>query len=381
MEINARTPREKLLIAACFRSRLSTCPRRFWWAWILGAWLMVSTTWPLALAEVNAPSPSVPTVQSPSSLRRGLVTTPANLRALPSIQGEVIAIAKERSSLEILEESGRWYRVRTDDGLEAWIGKTLLQIITPPSEVPTKVLDTVTDSEDSPLREALPSLPTAIDLAPTAAEPQPLPSLTPWERQEALIPFAPTGTSLSDFDNGSIRRFVDTLSQYLERIEGFLLPTLAVVLVLAIILQLRAARQLRRAMREMGMILDIVEELSGAGRLGQTGGAGASPGAGSNGISVKRARSPMAEFSSIERTVLQALSEEREVEESELAKALTQRGFAGILLKAVIAEILRKTNASGIPGIDVRYHDGHYSYKLRSGALTSLPTAFKDTNA
>ena len=72
------------------------------------------------------------------------------------------------------------------------------------------------------------------------------------------------------------------------------------------------------------------------------------------------------EFSPIERAVIQALSHHREVQERELAGTLTQQGFSGILVKAVIAGIMRKTQTTRLPWIETRYTQGRYSYKLRS---------------
>jgi hypothetical protein len=42
------------------------------------------------------------------------------------MQGEVVATAKQGARLEIVGETGRWYRVKTEQGLEAWIYKPLL---------------------------------------------------------------------------------------------------------------------------------------------------------------------------------------------------------------------------------------------------------------
>jgi hypothetical protein len=138
------------------------------------------------------------------------------------------------------------------------------------------------------------------------------------------------------------------------------------MLALAMILQLRASRQLRRAMHEVGLILGIIQELSTQVALVQTRGTHTFPIGDGSRASTTPAQAPAGEFSPVERAVIQALSHQQEVQEGELASTLTQQGFSGILVKAVISGIMRKTQATRSPWIDMRYSQGLYSYQLRS---------------
>jgi hypothetical protein len=159
---------------------------------------------------------------------------------------------------------------------------------------------------------------------------------------------------------------------YVQGLGGYIVPILVAVLVFSIVLQLRAARQLRRAMHEMGLILDIIEDIYAHGMLAQTGGMGASPRTVPNSTTASQADRPMLEFSSVERAVLQALSDQRDVEEGELVKTLTEQGFPGVLIKAVIGEIIRKTRAAGRAWVEARYSQGRYRYQLRAERVANF---------
>ena len=78
---------------------------------------------------------------------------------------------------------------------------------------------------------------------------------------------------------------------------------------------------------------------------------------------------PEIELSAIENTVLEALSDQREVQEPEIGKLLEERGLAGVLIKAVIGGIIRKTGMAELPWVEVRYAQGRYSYRLRPEAV------------
>ena len=72
------------------------------------------------------------------------------------------------------------------------------------------------------------------------------------------------------------------------------------------------------------------------------------------------------QLSPLERAVLEAIHEYGEIQERELADKLKQRGFSGVLIKAVIGDIMRKTGSDSPPLLGVRRHaQGRYTYQLR----------------
>jgi hypothetical protein len=71
------------------------------------------------------------------------------------------------------------------------------------------------------------------------------------------------------------------------------------------------------------------------------------------------------EFSPAERAVLETIFSHEEVPEHELKAMLDKRGFPGMLLKAVVGDIMRKTGSDGIPWIRVYYTQGVFSYQLQ----------------
>jgi hypothetical protein len=165
---------------------------------------------------------------------------------------------------------------------------------------------------------------------------------------------------------------IDIFRLYVQGLGAYIIVALCGVLVLSIAFQLRAALQLRRAMLEMGRILDIIDEIC-------TGGGSASnserpapmtlmPAEGQD----SQPMTPVIEFSPIEHAVLEALSDQHPVQEGVLGKILDEKGFAGLLIKAVIGDIVRKTEATGVPWIEARYVQGRYSYQLRPEAVSDL---------
>ncbi len=70
-----------------------------------------------AVAEVTSPPFSHTTEQATTSPRHGIVTSISNLRASPSLQSTVVAIAKEGTHIEILVEARRWSHVRSAEGV------------------------------------------------------------------------------------------------------------------------------------------------------------------------------------------------------------------------------------------------------------------------
>jgi hypothetical protein len=166
--------------------------------------------------------------------------------------------------------------------------------------------------------------------------------------------------------------FMDTWLSHFSGLAAYVIIALVIVLVLLIALQLRAARQLQLAMQEMGQILDLVEEIYAGAALAWT----------SDGVSrlgpmpaAALAQQPPRldiEFSPSEYTVLEALSDQREVQEAELEKILTAKGFTGVLIKTVIGDIVRKTGKMGLPWVEVRYAQDRYHYRLRPEAVPNL---------
>jgi hypothetical protein len=320
-----------------------------------------------AVAEVTNPPLSHTTEQAKTSPRRGIVTSTSNLRASPSPQSAVIAIAKEGTHVEIFMEARRWYHVRSADGVKAWIYKSLVLI------------------EEEPIEG-----PNAPPLAFTQPEiTEPLLAVT--TKSDALVEFQPENTAEDQESSASSVTLIDephVLSQkwwlgwsidpsliHLQDLSAYVIMALVMVLVLSVTLQLRAARQLRRAMQEMGQILDIVEELYAGSTLARTheGDTTLNPMPPAEALVQQTARLRI-EFSPIEHTVLEALSDQREVQETELEKILEERGLAGVFIKAVIGNIIRKTGMTGLPWVEVRYVQGRYCYRLLPEAVPKLST-------
>jgi SH3-like domain-containing protein len=316
-----------------------------------------------AVAEVSSALPSNPPAQATGFPRRGIVTLKSHLRASPSTQSEIVTILKEGAQVEILAEIERWYRVRNDEGVEAWINKRLVLI------------------QREPLKTA--------DVTPTALTQADItePSVTSAAKFELLAESwlenisAQQGSGASSAaprdelyvlpDMTGIGGLIDAILPYVQGLGAYVIIALVVVLIFSIALQLRASRQLQRAMQEMGQIVDIVEEIYTGSALSRT----------SDTVAALNPMLPEApapqvprsvfEFSPIECAVLEALSDQHEVQEGELGKVLDEKGFAGMLIKAVIGAIVRKTGAAGLPWVEVRYVQGRYSYRLRPEAVSS----------
>jgi SH3-like domain-containing protein len=334
-----------------------------WMFVMLVSLMLAALPWQVAAETTSAPASNVsePTV---GAMRRGIVSLMSNLRAFPSIQSEIVAIAKEGTHVDILVETERWFRVRNDDGVEAWIYKPLVVIerellkhlsATPPPLVPS-------DSKEVHAEVAVKSEAFAESRADNALEQPSLvaPPTTPLE-EPRILPETPETAWL-----------IDTFRPHVQGLGAYIIVALVAVLVLSIAFQLRAARQLRRAMLEMGQILDIVEEIYTGGGLASNSGRSTPmilmPAAAQD----HQPPTPEIVFSPIEHAVLEALSDQHPVQEGVLGKALDEKGFAGLLIKAVIGDIVRKTEAAGVPWIEVRYVQGRYSYQLRPEALSDL---------
>jgi hypothetical protein len=163
---------------------------------------------------------------------------------------------------------------------------------------------------------------------------------------------------------------LETVFEPFQGLVGYLVAALVVVVIVSIWLQLRAARQLRRAMGEMGQILDIVEDIYSEVALSHPSTPEPLPS-----IPAPNATAalpgPEVDFSPLERALLEGLSSGEEIQEGELAKMLQEKGFPGVLIKAVIGDIVRKTAGDGRPWVEVRFTHGRYAYALRLPGGTS----------
>jgi hypothetical protein len=183
---------------------------------------------------------------------------------------------------------------------------------------------------------------------------------------------APLDESHLPRDMTEAGRFIDVMLSHIQSLGGAVVIALVIVLVLSIALQLRATRQLRRATQEMGQILDLVEGIYADGALTRAPDSDAARLPLPADASAHQPPRPLIEFSPIEHAVLEALSNRRVVQEGELGKILEEKGFAGVLIKAVIGDIIRKTGTAGLPWVEVRYTQGRYSYRLRPKAVPTL---------
>jgi hypothetical protein len=71
------------------------------------------------------------------------------------------------------------------------------------------------------------------------------------------------------------------------------------------------------------------------------------------------------DLSPLEHAVVEAIATQDELQERELAERLGQRGFHGVLIKAVVGDLMRKTGRDRPPWVRVRYIQGHYWYTLQ----------------
>jgi hypothetical protein len=315
-------------------------------------------------AETTSPDFSYTSEPASHALRRGVVTVNSNLRSSPSLRSEVVAVTKEGTRVKILMESARWYQVRSEEGVEAWIYKPLVLIEQGP----------IQSSSGTPVAPAQSDLPEAafavpattnvfVDLqaAHTAEEPS-------WDTPPAVPIDAPPVLPQMIWTAWVVG---PGLSHLLSP-AAYVIIALLMVVTLSITLQLRSAKQLRRTMREMGHILDVVEEIYAGGLLARTSdGSIALHLAPAEALAQEPAR-PQIGFSRTEYAVLEALSDQQEVQEAELGKILAEKGFPGLLIKAVIGNIVRKTGIGGVPWVEVRHVQGRYCYRLRAEATPNL---------
>jgi SH3-like domain-containing protein len=334
------------------------------WTWVMLISIIVAILpWETA-AETTSPALSHTPEQAPESRRRGIVTRISKLRASPSMYSEIVAIAKEGTRVKILLESGRWFQVRGEEGVEAWIYKPLVLIEQEPIQSPS----------ETPVAVALP------DLTETAFAAATTPDILVQSPTDNTLEGAGSDASsalpireLSILPQMTSTAWVsDTWLSHLRGRAAYIIIALVMVLVLSIALQLRAARQLRQAMQEVGQILDIVEEIYAGGVLARTSDSGAMLNPMTAEVPAQQPPPLGVEFSPTESMVLEALSDQPEVQETELGKILDEKGCTGVLIKAIIGDIVRKTEMIGFPWVEVRYVQGRYRYRLRPEAVPNL---------
>jgi SH3-like domain-containing protein len=354
----------KMLYVVLQLTASKACTLARGWTWVMLISIIVAILpWETA-AETTSPALSHTPEQAPESRRRGIVTRISKLRASPSMYSEIVAIAKEGTRVKILLESGRWFQVRGEEGVEAWIYKPLVLIEQEPIQSPS----------ETPVAVALP------DLTETAFAAATTPDILVQSPTDNTLEGAGSDASsalpireLSILPQMTSTAWVsDTWLSHLRGRAAYIIIALVMVLVLSIALQLRAARQLRQAMQDVGQILDIVEEIYAGGVLARTSDSGAMLNPMTAEVPAQQPPPLGVEFSPTESMVLEALSDQPEVQETELGKILDEKGCTGVLIKAIIGDIVRKTEMIGFPWVEVRYVQGRYRYRLRPEAVPNL---------
>ncbi len=332
------------------------------WTWVMGIVLVVTILPWQTVAETT--SPALSHKLEPGALRRGIVTIISNLRTSPSMHSEIVAVAKEGTRVMILLESGRWFQVRSEEGVEAWIYKPLVFIEQEPRQSPSGTPGVVATSDRTESASAAAATPDVLVESPTENTLEEPGSDTSLAAPIAELHIRPQMTWTAWVSA--------TWLSHLQGRAAYIIIALIMVLVLSIALQVRAARHLRRAMQEVGQILDILEEIYAGGALARTSDSGAMQ----NPMTAEALAQPPLpqgiEFSPTEYIVLEALSDQPEVQETELGKILDEKGFTGVLIKAIVGNIVRKTGIIGLPWVEVRYVQGRYRYRLRPEAAPNL---------
>lgn len=290
---------------------------------------------------------------------RGVIRATAKLRDIPSMQSEVVGVAKEGAQVGVLEASGPWVRVRTEAGVEAWVYKSLLRLEQVPPEPAPRAPPA--ESSSSPASLGDPA-------DPPALIPYPFPAAeAPARRGEPSLLAQPVGVAEwgAPTPIAAVFAWCELIGAHIHAVGGYLLAGLAGILTISIALQLRAARQLRRTMHEMSHILEVVEAIQAeipiapALSVAPTAALPGPPGASS------LAPGPLFPFTAVERAVLETLAEHGEVQERELRRILAGKGCPRVLIKAVIGDLVRKTAADGVPWVEARYAQGQFTYRWR----------------
>src|SRR5262245_53791496 len=113
--VDCRYPQK--LDAAPRLAALSTCACASVWAGAILISLIAAILPWQTMAETTSTALSYSAEQTPGPLRRGIITLVSNLRAAPSMHSEIVAVAKEGTQVQILLESGRWFHVRSEEGV------------------------------------------------------------------------------------------------------------------------------------------------------------------------------------------------------------------------------------------------------------------------
>jgi len=335
-----------------------------WQLYALVSALLVAILPCLVEPETVETLPSTSTPVATALLRHGTVATNSRLRSSPSIQGEVVGIAKQGTQVEILMEADNWFRVRSRTGLEAWIYKPLVYI---DPELPR-------GTSAPPAWVVQPDIAELLFASPSGR--QGFAESTEENSQHLPDPGAPPVEAIeapaSPPQSVAWGRLIDLMPTFMYSSGTYVIGALIVALLLSMALQMRGAKQLRRAMQEIGQILTIVEEIYiNAARTPINKSGTAMP------LTVDTATSqqnlsPSVEFSPAEQAVLEALSDQHAVEEGDLQKILGKKGYAGTLITGTLQEIRRKADKTECPLVQVIYAHGRYSYRLRPKVVADL---------
>jgi len=341
-----------------------TCSRMRFYA-MFSVLLLTMFPWQVEAEAAGDPVSRSPE-QSTGALRSGIVTTRSNLRASPSMQSAVIAIAKEGTQVEILLETESWFHVRSTTSLEAWIYKSLVRIEGEPSKggsdlplgmMQPDIMELLFTSAAWP-NASIESAPgNSLDFLGSVASSAPLIAATPFS-PESPVP----------------RWFIDVVLAHINSPGAYVISALIIALGLSIALQLRGARHLRRAMEEIGQILAIMEEMYTAAAMTPVKESSTTIPQRAVEAAIEQRLHPLIEFSPVEQAVLEALSDRCDVQEGELGEILNEKGYAGALIKVIIGDILRKTSTAELPWVQVSYAQGRYSYRLHPEAAWNIGT-------
>lgn len=312
-------------------------------------------------AEIGStPTTAVDEAQGKSQLR-GVTLLSANLRDAPSMQSEIVVVAREGALLDILEERGQWYRVRTEAGVEAWIHKSLLH----PTPVHLAQESHRASAPSTPILVHISRSPASLGAdPPVASEPIALPqelSAPPLLLAQPLGVDEPSAPA----PEAAFLHLLALIATHVQENSGYFLAGLAVILIISTGLQLRAARQLKQTTRDVSQILDLVEAIQAESlsepALNMTPATAMAPPSGA----VPSASWAMRELTPVERVVLDAITKHGEVHERQLGHILEEKGCPPRLIKAVIGDLVRKTAADGLPWVEARYTQGRFVYRLR----------------
>jgi uncharacterized protein YgiM (DUF1202 family) len=339
-----------------------TCSRLRFYA-MLSTLMLAMLPWQVGAETAGTPLSNSPE-QATGALRRGILTTKSKLRTSPSMQSEVIALAKEGTQVEILMETESWFHVKTAASIEAWIYKSLVHI-------ERESLKAASDPSIGIMQPDIMEL-----LFASAARPNVSIESAPGNSPDLLG----SGTSsAAPIDEAPVPPetlvpgwFIDVMLAHINNPGAYVISALAMALVLSIALQLRGAKHLRRAMQEIGQILAIVEEMYTDAAMTPVKENDTMIPLRAVQASTQESLRPLIEFSPVEQAVLEALSDQRAIQEGELGKILDEKGYAGTLITAIIGDILRKTSTGELPWVQVSYAQGRYSYRLRPEAAANL---------